>query len=634
MKKSAIYNKIYISSLQLFVYMPMLGKISRFMSRALPLLLVLAAVLAQPCRAQQTQEQLASHYYANGDFAQAAELYEGMYKRAPNKFYYQMLFRSYLELDQAKEAEQLASRRLKQYPKELDLYVDMGRILERKGEAKKAAKKYEAAVDAVGVDSKQVSELTQAFESAGHPEYAIKVYLAVRKLMHNDYVYVGELATLYQRQGNYEAMMQEYFDLLDKQPKMMNQVQISLQKILAETANPQVAEGLRSALVQRVQRQPDNQTYLEMMIWFSLQQKDFQFAMVQAKAVDARFPELGGETLMRVAGISQSNQAYDVARECYAAVAKRGKDAPYYFASRVGELDVQFASINRNFPIENKRLWQLLKAYDDAFAELGKNEQTIKLMRNYADLMAYYADSLQLAADMLYDILDLPQISHQQRDEAKLALGDLLLFAGEVWDASLLYMQVEKANKNDVTGSMAKFKNAKLSYYNHDFLWAKTQLDVLRASTSKLIANDAMELSLLISDNMEEDSTFGMLELYAEADLLLYRNLLDSAWAAFDAVATSALSHPLFDEVLLQKAKIRIRQERYAEADSLLQQLVALYPDDILADDGLMLRAQLNETQLNNVGQARECYEKLILDYPASLYVDEARHHYNLLKQK
>ena len=585
-----------------------------------------------PCRAQETQEQLASHYYTTGEYAQAAELYEELYHRAPNKFYYQMLYRSYLELEQYRDAERLTERRMKQYPQELDLYVDQGMIYERKGENRKATKAFDAAVDKVGLDSKQIANLTQAFESAGHAEYAIKVYLQARQKMKNNYVFVSELATLYERTGNYEAMMREYFDLLDKMPNMMNSIQISLQRVLHETANPKIEEGLRKTLVQRVQQHPENKQYLDMMIWFSLQQKDFAFAMAQAKAVDARFPDLMGEPLIRVAAIAQSNAAYDVAQECYSLVAKKGPQSPYYFESRVGELDVRFARINRNFPIENKRLWQLLNDYEALFAELGKNVQTVRLMRNYADLMAYYADSLQRAADMLYDILELPQLPPKERDETKLALGDLMLFAGEVWDASLLYMQVEKANKNDVLGSQAKFKNAKLSYYNHDFQWAKTQLDVLRASTSKLIANDAMELSLLISDNMEDDSTYDMLERYAEADLLLYRNQLDSAWDAFDAVSTSALSHPLFDEVLLQKAKIRIRQQRYAEADTLLQQLVDLYADDILADDALMLLAELNDEQLQHPERARACYEKLILDYPTSLYVDRARKRYNELK--
>ena len=585
----------------------------------------------QLCHAQQTQEQMASHYYSSGQFEQAAECYEALYSRAPNKFYYQMLYRSYIELKQYKDAEHLVERRLKKNPSELYLYVDLGRVYELRGDRRKATKTYDAVIEKIGYNSSQINELTQAFESAGHPEYAIKVYLFARKKMKNPLTFVGELATLYERVGNYEAMMQEYFDLLDNAPNMMNSVQISLQRVLSETANPKLVDGLRSTLVQRVQQHPENKQYVEMMLWFSLQQKDFQFAMVQAKAIDSRFPDSGGESLMRVASIARSNEAYDVAQECYDAVLKKGTESPHYFSAKVGDLEVAFERLNRNFPIENKRLWQLIHSYESAFDELGRNVNTVQLMRNYADLMAYYADSVQRAADMLYDILDLPKISPNQRDEAKLALGDLLLFAGEVWDASLLYMQVEKSNKNDILGSLAKFKNAKLSYYNNDFLWAKTQLDVLRASTSKLIANDAMQLSLLISDNMEEDSTFGMLSRYAEADLLLYRNLVDSAWNLFDDISRSALSHPLFDEVLLQKAKIRIRQQRYAEADTLLQQLVTQYSFDILADDALILLAQLNEERLNNPQRARDCYEKLILDYPTSLYVEQARKRYRLL---
>ena len=260
-------------------------------------------------------------------------------------------------------------------------------------------------------------------------------------------------------------------------------------------------------------------------------------------------------------------------------------------------------------------------------------------MRNYAHLLAYNSSRkeaqesrLQRASDLLYDIIEMPRVPAKTVSEVKLELGDLLLFAGETWDASLLYSQVEKANKNDVIGAQAKYKNALLSYYNNDFQWAKSQLDVLRASTSKLIANDAMQLSLLISDNMEEDSTYDMLERYAAADLLIYRNKLDSAWVVLDDIVHRNLSHSLFDEVLMQKARIRMKQGRYAEADTLLQSIVDHYGMDILADDALFMLAELNEQQLNNPVRARECYEKLILDYPTSLYIDRARKRYNLLK--
>ncbi len=583
-------------------------------------------------RAQQTDEQIASYYYQNKEYDKAAELYEGLYNKAQNKFYYQMLYSSYLELERYRDAVHLVEKRLKKYPKDLYLMVDLGEVYLKEGERKKATKSFDRALEPVGRDSKQIGDLVMAFENAGHHDYAIQTYLAARKVNNNPLAYVTELATLYEKAGQYELMMDEYFGLLDQSPGMMPSVQIALQRALNETSNPQLAEGLRRTLVSRIRQNPNDKTYLNMMIWFSLQQKDFRFALTQAQAVDARFPELGSQQVLQVAQIARNNEAYDVAIDAYNYLIAKGKESPVYFESRVGVLGVRFASINQNHAIEPKALAELEGDYASTLNELGKNLNTIPLMRNYATLLAYRDTRVQEAADLLYDIIEMPRVPAATLSEVKLELGDLLLFAGEIWDASLLYSQVEKANKNDVIGARAKYKNAQLSYFNNDFLWAKSQLDVLRASTSKLIANDAMQLSLLISDNMEEDSTYEMLELYAAADLLLYRNQLDSAWMLYDDITHHALSHSLFDEVLMQKAKIRMRQARYAEADSLLQQIVDLYGNDILADDALFLQAELNEQQLGNTQKARECYERLILDYPVSLYIDRARKRYNELK--
>lgn len=582
--------------------------------------------------AQQSNEQMASFYYQNGEFDKAIELYEPLYQRTQNRFYYQMLYESFLATERLKEAEKLAEKRLRQYPSEISLYVDLGQIQLRRGEKKKAEKTLLTAIEKLGNDSRQLSDLVQSFQNIRRPDLAVKAYLQQRERQRNPFAYVMELATLYQAMGDYESMTAEYFSLLDNSPGNMGSIQIALQKSLSETSNPKLADGLRSTLVSRVQKDPNNRYYLDMMIWFSLQQKDFQFAWEQARAVDQRFPSQGEEQIFRVAAIAHNNSDYATAASCYRYLIGKGAANQYYFDSRVGELRVKFDRINKGYSISAPELTALKAEYQAALDELGKEPRTVPLMRNYAYLLAYYADDVALASDLLYDIIEMPQIKAQLRDEVKLDLGDLLLFSGSTWDASLLYSQVEKANKNDLLGSLAKFRNAKLSYYNNDFEWAKSQLDVLRASTSKLIANDAMQLSLLISDNMEVDSTFEMLELYAAADLDLYRNRLEEAWQGYESIAIRTLSHPLLDEVLLQKARIRIKQARYAEADSLLQHLVDFYPHDILADDALLLMAELNEDHLNNMERARSCYERILLDYPSSLYTDRARRRYNELK--
>ena len=596
----------------------------------------LLAILCTPSAAlaQQNREQMAAYYFDHGDFAQAAQLYESLYQRGNNKFYYQRLLATYLEMEQYKEALKLVQQRQKTAPKDLYLFVDEGNIHIRQGQEKKALKCYDKAIAQIGNNLQPVPDLAMAFLTAGRPSYAAQTYLTARSKTRNNTLYFNELIGVYQQMGDYEAMTGEYFDLLDHQPGMMQSIQISMQRTLKEAPDERLADGVRRALVSRVQEHPENRNYLEMMIWFSIQQNDYRFALEQAQAIDARFPESGDDQVMRVAQIAQNNGAFDVAIDGYRHLQQKGPDNAYYFDSRVGELEVEFARINHNYSIDSKSFAQLREKYLAAFAELGKNERTLPLMRHYATLIAYHGGDVQEAVSMLDDALELPRLKAKTRDEVKLELGDLLLFAGETWDASLLYMQVEKANKDDILGASAKYRNAKLSYYNHDFEWAKSQLNVLRASTSKLIANDAMELSLLISDNMEDDSTYDMLEVFADADLMLYRNRLDSAWNTFDRITRLALSHPLFDEVLMRKAQIRMKQARYDDADSLLQRLIDFYPTDITADDALMMRAELNEQQLSRPDVALGCYEKLLLDYPSSLYADQARKRYNALKAR
>ena len=583
---------------------------------------------------QQSKEQLAQYYFNNGEFKQAIEVAEPLYKKTSNKYYYQMLYRSYVGLENYKEAERLVDSRMRKNPNELYLHVDLGKLYAARNDNKKKQKSYDEALGKLKYDQRQITELVDAFVSANEYEYAAKCYLKVREITKNQFLYLNELNSIYATMGNYEAMTQEYMNLLDYSPGSINSVQISLQRNLSQASGTELADGLRRALVSRIQKDPSNQTYLQMMIWFSLQEKDFEFAMTQAKAVDARFPEEGGALVKKVADIAKNNEAYGFAEDGYNYLMKKGKEHPLYYESEVGLLEVKFLRLDRNYALSPKEYKSLKLDYEKVIGELGKNTQTLRLMRNYAQLTAYYGNEVQTAADMLYDALEIPKLPTQDEGEVKLELGDLLLFAGEVWDASLLYMQVEKANKNDIIGSQAKLRNARLSYFTHEFEWAKTQLDVLRGATSKLVANDAMELSLLISDNMEDDSTYTTLEQYAAADLLMYRNMLDSAWDAFDAIEHHTLSHPILDDVLMQKAKIRMKQGLYSEADELLEKLVDFYGDGLLADDALMMSAQLNEKQLDNKSRSKEQYEKILLDHPTSLYTEQARKRYNELKKE
>ncbi|MBR1784267.1 MAG: tetratricopeptide repeat protein [Bacteroidales bacterium] len=605
------------------------------METRLPIIVCLALLLA--CNAavgQQTDEQLAAYHYDNGELAQAAQLYESLYSRGQNKYHYSRLLDTYMRMGEYRDAMRLVERRMKEHRADLSLLVDQGHIHEQQHNRKKAEACFDKAIGQVTADQQPVPDLAQAFVRTGHTDRAIATYLAARAKTQNPSLYFNELTSLYQKQGDYGAMTAQYFDLIDGQPGMMQSVQASLGRALQEAPDQRLADGVRAALVDRVRSHPENRTYQDMLLWFALQESDFMFALEQARAIDARYPGQGTEQLMRVASIALKNGSLDVAAEAYKTVQAKGRGDDHYFAARTGELEVEHARLQGGHQLTPQAYKEMKAKYQSTLEELGRNEKSATLMRHYADLLAYHGTEQQQAVDLLDDLLDMKRLPAKVRDSVKLELADLLLFAGEPWDASLLYSQVEKSNREDLLGSAAKFRNARLSYFTHDFTWAASQLNVLRSSTSKLIANDAMELSLLISDNMDDDSTYNTLEPFADADLLLYRGMLDQAWEKFDAVERSSLFHPLHDETMLRKAQIRARQQRYTEADSILARLADHYPDDITADDAIFMRAEINEQFLGDPDTAMQCYERLLLDYPTSLYTERARQRYNALKKR
>jgi tetratricopeptide (TPR) repeat protein len=254
------------------------------------------------------------------------------------------------------------------------------------------------------------------------------------------------------------------------------------------------------------------------------------------------------------------------------------------------------------------------------------------LTKNLAHLDAFYLGKEDEAMTMLEKAVDRVDVNPKVRADAKLELADIDLFSGNVWDATLLYQQVYMDFKNDEIGENAKFKNAKLSYYIGEFGWARTQLDVLKASTSKLIANDAMALSLLISEHYDPDSNTVALTLFSHADLLEYRNHNDEALKTLDSIFLAFPEHSIFPHVYLEKAKILMKQGKFTEADTLLGTIVAKYNEDVLADQALYTRAVMTEEHLNDKARSMALFESLMSTYPGSIYIPDARKRYRNLR--
>jgi tetratricopeptide (TPR) repeat protein len=536
-----------------------------------------------------------------------------------------------MELREYREAEKLVKRHIRKNEGQLRYRIDLGYIYIRAAESEKAQREFESVIEDLPARPNEIRLIASTFYSRNQLEYAIKTYQRGKVLMKGDYTFDIELATMYERNGNYEEMVETFLDHLRDHPEARENVQNRLQLAMGRDIDDNLPDILREKLLIRYQDSPDEVYLNELLLWLSVQQKDFSFAFIQARSLDRRFNEEGYRVL-DVADLALRNKDYDAALESYEYVMDKGKDASLYLNGLIGFLETRYQQMSDNILIDNEGLTELESAYMEALDEFGIRMETMQLLRDLAHIQAFHLGKETEAVDNLKLALGIPGPESLSRARCKIELADIYLFQDEVWEATLLYSQVEKTYKNEPIGHLAKLKNARLTYYIGEFEWAKAQLDVLKAATSKLIANDALELSLHIADNIEMDSSYTGLSYYASAELLYYQNKYDEAFAMLDSISIIAVWHPLFDEVLLRQAEIRMKQGRFAEADTLLYRVYMEYADDILADDALFRRARLNEEVFEDSTKAMELYQHLLKYYPGSIYTIEARKRFRELR--
>jgi tetratricopeptide (TPR) repeat protein len=583
-----------------------------------------------PAPTQTSDEQLAIQFFQNRDYEKAAEVYERLYNKQPVA-YYQYYYYCLIEIHDYDKAEKLVKTARKSDPDAPKYMVDLGYIYYRQGNHDKAQKMYDNALKNLTANQQQINELANAFSSHLEMDYTVKTYLRGRELLKGSYPYSLELAMTYERMGRYAEMIGEYLNLLDYKQTFLPTVEDRLQSALANDPDDSKNEIFRKTILLRAQKEPDKSYYSELLWWYSVQQRDFGLALVQAKSLDRRLNE-DGSRVFQLAKLCFSNGDYDAAIDAYKYLIAKGTACPYYIAGKAELLNTRyFKTVSAPDPPE-KELLSLEKEFESEIHALGINKQSVSMVRNLAHLDAFYLGKTDQAAEQLNHVIDLNDIPALDKAECKLDLADILVFTNDVWDATLLYQQVNLDFRNDAIGQEAKFRNAKLSYYIGEFKWAQAQLDVLKAATSKLIANDAMALSLLINENFDADSGTVALGLYARADLLDFRNMEAMALRTLDSIPLLFKEHTIMNQVLFKKAQINMKEGNFPEADTLLGTLIKDFPDNILSDDALITRGRLNEEQIRNNDKAMACYQELMTQYPGSIFTVEARKRFRTLR--
>jgi tetratricopeptide (TPR) repeat protein len=589
-----------------------------------------------PLSSQQTapqptaDEQLAVQYYQAGEFDKALVYYETLFDKKPSELYYTYYIDCLIHTKEYKKAEKIIRKQIRSSPYDLRFRVDLGTLYKSAGSDDKAKKEYEQAIKDISPNENQVLDLAKSFLTLKEYDYAIATYMRGRKLI-SFYPFNFELAEVYESKRDYASMANEYLDAVANDEHTLQNVQNVMQDKFNKNTDPKKNEILKNELLRRIQKDGDRTVFSELLLWMFIQQKEFDAALVQAKALDKRKKE-EGTRVMALASICVSNEAYDIAIKCYQYVIKLGPDSYFFQNARLEMLSAMNKKITRKGSWTKADLQDLEKQYKETLHDLGHAASTAKTMQDLAHLEAFYLDHTAEATDLLNEIIDMTQVSPLTQAESKLELGDILLLNGDIWEASLKYSQVEKAYKHDPIGQEAKFRNAKVGYYTGDFKWAQAQLNVLKGATAKLIANDAMELSLRISENLASDTNTVPMVMFARAELLSFRNKDSLALLTLDSINKLFPAHALSDDILMKKARIMEKKGLYEEAIAYYEKIVSNYGSDILADEALFNMASLYEEKIANKIRAMELYQDVLTKYPGSVFAVEARKRYRALR--
>ena len=579
--------------------------------------------------------QIATEYYNQGDLEKAKDEFK---KLARNKRNIPRIHETYLRLlltiEDFDEAEKYLGNVIKNYPDNFTYEVDLGVLYRTMNQEERANQLLDQVVikvtnrSALDKRSNETRMLAQTFFEKNFRDKALDTYINGRSIMGQEDLFALDLARVYQLMNKKQPMISEYLNFSKNQPQNLNYVKNSLQRYLPEAED---LDTLEMTLYTVIQKEAGNSTYNDLLVWTHLQQKNFPAALRQARALDKRLAN-NGDNIMNVGMISFRNNEYKTSKKAFDYIIEEFPESPSKrLASRYLLLSEEEV-LKNSYPIDSSAIRDLISRYEVFISESRDVFSIMESQRRIALLQAFQLNEIEKAIETLTGMLKQQVGRHNVVAEAKMDLADIYLLNKEPWESILLYGQVERMFRDEPLGYMAKLKSAKLSYFKGDFELAQSNLDILKLATSREIANDALDLSILIKNNTVFDSTDVVMQEYANIELMLFQNQKKQALAAMDSMLVKYNYHSIVDEVLYLQAQTELELGHIEKALLSLDKIKEAHYFEILGDDALFLMGTIYQDSLGDNETAMGLFNDLLTKFPGSIYVAEARTRFRELR--
>lgn len=566
--------------------------------------------------------QMAYQYFRNGDYEKSVTIFKDLHeKNRYNSNYLGRYIESLQYLEKYEEAATVINNQFKSFPRQsqAQLFILLGYNYQLQHQQVKANSNYEKALNSIENEPNSAYLIGKTFQESHLLNYALKAYKKGMVLNPNAN-YNFQIASIFAEKGEVQNLFDTYLNMVETNDDYSDSAKNLIGNFITEDPENDHNQLLKKLLLKRLQNNPLI-SWNELLSWLFVQQKEYEKALVQEKAIFKRVNSLSG--IFNLGKIAFENNQFEVAQECFTYLLENQNNREDELAATLYLLEIDLkteAAINK---IEKK--------FEQFFNKYGKNAHTANVLATYAEFTTYKKNDPEKGISILQETLQLP-LNEFQIGELKIKLADMLVFTNKFSSALIYYTQVQNSLKNQVIGQNARFKIAQTSYFNGDFEWAQVQLKVLKDATSQLIANDALALHLLITDNLGKDSLQVALKKYALADLLSSQQKNQQAIDTLQSIIKEFKDHPILDEALFKQAQLFEKIKKYEDAEHNYLQILTLNKTDILADDALFYLGKLYLYKLQNTVKATEIFQNFIFEYPSSIYFVEARKKFRELR--
>ncbi len=573
---------------------------------------------------QSQNVQLAYDYFRKGEYNKAATIYKKLYdKNNNNKFYFKKLLTCYQEEEQFDEAKKFIENQKEKFPKQYHLDVELGYNYQIQNLKVKADSLYSNAIKQVENHPRSARNTGNAFQKNHMLDKALEVY-EMAMLKNSKLNYNLNIASIYGEKLEIEKMFNAYLNMINHSENYYATIQRYIGKFITDDSENENNKLFRKTLIKRLQNNP-KVSWNNLLSWLYMQQKDYDKALIQEKAVFKRSSS-DLKKIFELADISFEAKDYEPAKDAYHFILENTNNQIEIIKAEQNLLLIGIETAKTDEELNN-----VTKKFEALFEEYGKGSNTVNLQIAYADFLTF---KLNKPTDAILILENASNVSRSRyvKGDIKIKLADILVYTNKFNQALITYTQVQSDLRGSDIAQIARLKVAKTSYYKGDFDWAKVQLRVLKSATSKLISNDALKLNLLIGDNIAEDTIRIALKKYATADLLAFQNKNKQAIDTLNVLLKDFKGHAVEDEALFKQAEIFETTKQFSFAENNYLKIIAIKKDGILVDDALYNLGNLYATKLQDNEKAKEMYQKIIFDFASSIYLVDARKKFRKLR--